>query len=64
MASTAPAHDAELDAILATVPRDRVLALDEHAIRARCDSPRFRRGPPTIRAQLKSLSRVVEGPAL
>ena len=44
MASTAPAHDAVLDEILSVVPRDRALALDEHAIRARCDSPRFRRG--------------------
>jgi len=44
MASTAPAHDAILDEVLAVAPTDRVIALDEAATRARCDSPRFRRG--------------------
>ena len=44
MASTAPAHDAVLDEILAVAPPDRVVALDAAAVRARCDSPRFRRG--------------------
>src|SRR4051812_16686570 len=44
MASTAPAHDAVLDAILAAAPSDRVIALDAAGVRARCDSPRFRRG--------------------
>jgi glycine/D-amino acid oxidase-like deaminating enzyme len=44
MASTAPAHDAILDAILAAAPPDRVVALNGDALRARCDSPRFRRG--------------------
>jgi len=44
MASTAPAHDAELDAILAVAPADRVQPLTEAETRARCDSPRFRRG--------------------
>jgi glycine/D-amino acid oxidase-like deaminating enzyme len=44
MASTAPAHDSVLDSILAVAPRDRVQALDGAALRARCDSPRFRRG--------------------
>ncbi len=44
MASTAPAHDAVLDAILAVAPRDRVLALSQAEVRARCGSPRFRRG--------------------
>ena len=44
MASTAPAHDAVIDEILAVVPRHRVQALDERGMRARCDSPRFRRG--------------------
>ncbi len=44
MASTAPPHDAILDGILAAAPADRVIALDAAAVRARCDSPRFRRG--------------------
>lgn len=44
MASTAPAHDAVLDEILAAAPRDRVRPLTEAETRARCDSPRFRRG--------------------
>ena len=44
MASTAPAHDEILDEVLAVAPKDRVIALDEAAVRARCDSPRFRRG--------------------
>ena len=44
MASTAPAHDAVIDDILAVAPRSRVRALDEAGVRARCDSPRFRRG--------------------
>jgi glycine/D-amino acid oxidase-like deaminating enzyme len=44
MASTAPAHDAILDEVLAVAPADRVIALDQAATRARCDSPRFRRG--------------------
>jgi glycine/D-amino acid oxidase-like deaminating enzyme len=44
MASTAPAHDAVLDGILAVAPPDRVTALDAAAMRARCDSARFRRG--------------------
>jgi glycine/D-amino acid oxidase-like deaminating enzyme len=44
MASTAPEEDGKLDAILAAAPGDRVMALDTAAVRARCDSPRFRRG--------------------
>jgi glycine/D-amino acid oxidase-like deaminating enzyme len=44
MASTTPAEDGKLDAILAAAPPDRVAALDGAAVRARCDSPRFRRG--------------------
>ncbi len=44
MASTAPAHDAVLDEVLAVAPPERVQPLDEAAVRARCDSPRFRRG--------------------
>src|SRR5262249_10315878 len=44
MASTAPAHDAILDEVLAVAPADRVIALDEAAVRARCASPRFGRG--------------------
>jgi glycine/D-amino acid oxidase-like deaminating enzyme len=44
MASTAPAHDAVIDDILAVAPRHVVRALDGAALRARCDSPRFRRG--------------------
>src|SRR3954468_11060501 len=43
MASTAPAHDAILDEVLAVAPAGRVLALDEAAVRARCAPPRFRR---------------------
>ena len=43
MASTAPAHDEILDEVLAVAPGDRVIALDQAAVRARCDSPRFRR---------------------
>src|SRR4051794_28087494 len=38
MASTAPAHDAVLDEVLAVAPPERVLALDGAAVRARCDS--------------------------
>ena len=44
MASTAPAHDAILDEIVAAAPPDRVRALSAGEVRARCDSPRFRRG--------------------
>ena len=44
MASTAPAHDAVIDDILAVAPRSRVRELNEAGVRARCDSPRFRRG--------------------
>lgn len=44
MASTAPAHDTVLDEILLAAPRDRVRPLSESEVRARCDSPRFRRG--------------------
>jgi glycine/D-amino acid oxidase-like deaminating enzyme len=44
MASTAPAHDAVIDDIVAVAPRHQVRALDGEALRARCDSPRFRRG--------------------
>ena len=44
MASTAPAHDAVIDEILAVAPRSRVRELNEAGVRARCDSPRFRRG--------------------
>jgi glycine/D-amino acid oxidase-like deaminating enzyme len=45
MASTAPADDAVLDRILtAGAPDGRIVALDGAALRARCDSPRFRRG--------------------
>ena len=44
MASTAPAHDAVIDDIVAVAPRHVVRALDGAALRARCDSPRFRRG--------------------
>src|SRR5262249_25978733 len=43
MASTAPAHDVFLDEILALAPSDRVRGLSEAEVRARCDSPRFRR---------------------
>ena len=44
MASTAPAHDAVIEDILAVAPRSRVRELDAAGVRARCDSPRFRRG--------------------
>ena len=44
MASTAPAHDHALDEILAVAPKERVRALSQTETRARCDSPRFRRG--------------------
>ncbi len=44
MASTAPAHDAVIDDILAVAPRSRVRELNAAGVRARCDSPRFRRG--------------------
>ena len=44
MASTAPAHDAVIDEILAVAPRSRVRELNEAGVRHRCDSPRFRRG--------------------
>ena len=44
MASTAPAHDAVIDEILAVAPRSRVRELNAAGVRARCDSPRFRRG--------------------
>jgi glycine/D-amino acid oxidase-like deaminating enzyme len=44
MASTAPAHDRVLDEILAAAPADRVRPLDATELRARCGSPRFRRG--------------------
>jgi glycine/D-amino acid oxidase-like deaminating enzyme len=44
MASTTAGEDAKLDEILAAAPRDRVAPLDGAAVRARCDSPRFRRG--------------------
>ena len=44
MASTTADEDAKLDAILAAAPRERALPLDGAAVRARCDSPRFRRG--------------------
>ena len=44
MASTAPAHDAVHRRHLAVAPRHVVRALDGAALRARCDSPRFRRG--------------------
>ncbi|HEX6024075.1 MAG TPA: FAD-binding oxidoreductase [Solirubrobacter sp.] len=44
LASTAPAHDAVIDEIVASAPRHQVRALDGAALRARCDSPRFRRG--------------------
>jgi glycine/D-amino acid oxidase-like deaminating enzyme len=42
--STTPAHDAVLDRILAAAPAEKVEPLDGAAVRARCDSPRFRRG--------------------
>src|SRR3954468_22775101 len=44
MASTAPAHDAVIDEILAVAPRSRVAELNPAGVRHRCDSPRFRRG--------------------
>ncbi len=44
MASTTEQEDATLDTILAATPRERVQALDGDAVRARCHSPRFRRG--------------------
>ncbi|MBE2315062.1 FAD-dependent oxidoreductase [Solirubrobacter sp. CPCC 204708] len=44
MASTAPAHDAIVDEIAEAAPPDRVRVLSEGEVRARCDSPRFRRG--------------------
>jgi glycine/D-amino acid oxidase-like deaminating enzyme len=43
MASTTPDEDRKLDEILATSPRERVAPLTEQEVRARCDSPRFRR---------------------
>jgi glycine/D-amino acid oxidase-like deaminating enzyme len=44
MASTTPEQDGKLDAILAVAPAERVVPLDGAAVRARCDSARFRRG--------------------
>jgi len=44
LVSTAPAHDATIDAITAAAPDERVLALTPEQVRERCDSPRFRRG--------------------
>jgi len=44
MASTAPAHDAVIDEILAVAPPERVRRLSGAELRGRCDSPRFRRG--------------------
>ena len=44
MASTAPAHDAILDEIVALAPPGRVVPLSAEQLRARCASPRFRRG--------------------
>ena len=45
MASTAPAHDAVIDEILAVAPREpRAARSTQAGVRARCDSPRFRRG--------------------
>ena len=46
MASTSEAQDAVIDRIVAAadIAPGRVVALDEPALRARCDSPRFRRG--------------------
>ena len=44
MVSTAAAHDAVIDRVLAVAPGDRVVALDGDAVRARCLSERFRRG--------------------
>jgi glycine/D-amino acid oxidase-like deaminating enzyme len=45
--STSAAQDAAIEEILraaAAVAPDKVVALDEAGVRARCDSPRFRRG--------------------
>jgi glycine/D-amino acid oxidase-like deaminating enzyme len=42
--STTAAQDAALDHVLEVAPAGRVQALDGAALRARCDSPRFRRG--------------------
>jgi glycine/D-amino acid oxidase-like deaminating enzyme len=44
MASTAPAHDAIIDRIVAEAPAEHVEPLDHAALAARCASPRFRRG--------------------
>ncbi len=44
MASTTEDEDGKLDDILAIAPPERVVALDGPAVRARCDSPSFRRG--------------------
>jgi glycine/D-amino acid oxidase-like deaminating enzyme len=43
MASTTPDEDRKLDEILAVAPRERVAPLTGDEVRARCDSPRFRR---------------------
>jgi len=43
MVSTDAGQDAVIDRILDASPREHVVALDEAATRARCDSPRFRR---------------------
>jgi glycine/D-amino acid oxidase-like deaminating enzyme len=44
MASTDASQDAVIDRILEATDREHVAALDEAAVRARCASPRFRRG--------------------
>jgi glycine/D-amino acid oxidase-like deaminating enzyme len=46
MASTSEAQDAVIDRIVAAadIAPGRVVALDDRALRARCDSPRLRRG--------------------
>jgi glycine/D-amino acid oxidase-like deaminating enzyme len=44
MASTAVAHDAVLDRIVAAAPPGRVCPLSHEELAARCASPRFRRG--------------------
>ncbi len=45
LASTTEPQDKVIDGILAAgAPSDRIVALDGAALRARCDSPRFRRG--------------------
>jgi glycine/D-amino acid oxidase-like deaminating enzyme len=44
MSSTAPAHDAIVDRIVAEIPPAHFEALDREALAARCASPRFRRG--------------------